>query len=64
MGFIEKRIALIHCKPLLLNLILTNHVPIVILVGTVQIIDFDMPPSSLLDPKWVQLCGKAEMTGT
>jgi hypothetical protein len=24
----------------------------------------DTPPSSLLDPKWVQLCGKAEVTGT
>jgi hypothetical protein len=25
---------------------------------------FDVPPSSLLDPKWVQLCKKAEVTGT
>jgi hypothetical protein len=39
MGFIEKKIALIHHKPLLLNLIPTNHVPIIILVGMMQIID-------------------------
>jgi hypothetical protein len=39
MGYIEKRIGLIYHKPLLLNLIPTNHVPIVILVGMMQIID-------------------------
>jgi hypothetical protein len=39
MGFIEKMIVLIHHKPLLLNFIPINHVPIVILVGMMQIID-------------------------
>jgi hypothetical protein len=38
MGYIEKRIALIHHMPLLLNLIPTNHVPIVMLVGMMKII--------------------------